>query len=398
MRGLLWVLLGGAAILAHELLVWRASPRVPLRLLRISLLGVALIAAVGLGPRVVDRVTRLTERTAPMVPGPAISGDPFFDKALTRLRPEHPFPAEAGASAVETWRASVLAALATHVGLPAIDQTAPVSATTVRVDTAGAVRRTLIQFPSWDGTSIPAYVLAPTNGPTKGAVLVVPGHGNGIRATAGLIDDYQHHGALALAENGYITLTPELRGFGYLGRDGQPNHRGVAAAALEAGTSYKAIVVKDLGRALTVLAHWPGVDANRLAVAGTSLGGELAVLLGVLDSRVRVVMSHSYGGEVAGAESFDGTDEDRQTPHGCHTIPGINRIVEDQDWLRLVSPRPLLVVRGERNTPKTAGDARRDVAAAFSALGAPERFSFETAPGGHEFYLEPTVRFLQRWL
>jgi hypothetical protein len=111
-----------------------------------------------------------------------------------------------------------------------------------------------------------------------------------------------------------------------------------------------------------------------------------------------VVLSHSYGGQAGGEDAFDGIDDSRQTPHGCHTIPGINRILEQQDWLRLVAPRALLVVRGDRNTPGAAAKVRQEVAVTFGALGAAERFSLETVPGGHEFYLEPAVRFLQRWL
>jgi dienelactone hydrolase len=397
MRSLMWGLVGAAAILAHEVLAWRAGARLSLRLLRLTALTVALVAAVAVGPRVAALLSELTRGGKESIEPRPIAGDPFFAKALARLSPEHPFPTEPTAAAVERWRSSVLAALATTVGLTAVDGATPATVK-VHAEESGGVRRTLIEFPSWDGTTIPAYVLEPVGRPVKGAVLVVPGHGNGIRATAGLIEDYQHHHALALAQNGYITLTPELRGFGYLARDGQPNHRGVASAAIESGTSYKALVVKDLGLALTVLARWPGVDGSRLAVSGTSLGGELAVLLGVLDSRVRVVMSHSYGGQVGGEEAFDGIDDSEQTPHGCHTIPGINRILEQQDWLRLVAPRPLLVVRGNRNTPGAAATARQDVGDAFRALGAAERFSLESVPGGHEFYLEPTLRFLQRWL
>ncbi len=134
-------------------------------------------------------------------------------------------------------------------------------------------------------------------------MLVVPGHGDGARSTAGVVpDDYQHAAALALARHGFVTLTPELRGFGMLAPKGVPTHRAVAAGALESGTSYKAVVVKDLARALTVLQRWPGVDASRVGVAGASLGGELAVLLGVLDERVKVVASQSYGGAIGPTE------------------------------------------------------------------------------------------------
>jgi fermentation-respiration switch protein FrsA (DUF1100 family) len=137
----------------------------------------------------------------------------------------------------------------------------------------------------------------------------------------------------------------------------------------------------------------------RLAVAGTSLGGELAVLLGASDQRVRVVLSHSYGGSVGPVTVQQGeVDEAGQTPHGCHTIPGSNRILLLEDWARLVAPRPLLVVRGDRNTPRDSSAFREAVGEAYTAHGAADRFVMSIEQGAHEFYLEPSVRFLARWL
>jgi hypothetical protein len=124
------------------------------------------------------------------------------------------------------------------------------------------------------------------------------------------------------------------------------------------------------------------------------------VLLGVLDARPRVIISHSYGG-VTGPEPIGAMRDDTQeTPHGCHTIPGVNRIVLREDWFRLLAPRALQVVRGEGDLGRRADvkGFETGIAQPYERFGARDRFEFSLQPGGHEFFLEPAVRFLAKWL
>jgi dienelactone hydrolase len=398
-----WAVVAIAAFAIHEYLAARRTPgQSRLHYVRAAFLMVLLGSVVMIGPSIQGRVERLwSSRHAPPAPFDR-SGDPLRTQALADQQPEYPFPVSGSRDDIAAWRTRTLEALAERVGVgtkPGAPPTArPVPVTVIGSETVGTIQRTLIRFTSWDGTRIPAYVLDP-GGTRKGAVLVVPGHGPGIVATAGITDGYEHQAALALARRGYLTLTPELRGFGMLSPQNEPTHRLVAAAALMAGTSYKAIEAKDLSLALTVLQQWPSVDPTRLAVTGTSLGGELAMLIGALDERVRVTVSNSYGGIIGPAvEDDDLTDESGQTPHGCHTIPGINRIVRQEDWVRLIAPRPARVVRGDHNTPDGIRDFERAVSQAFGSLGVLNRFDVVLEPGAHEFYIEPTAAFIDRWL
>jgi hypothetical protein len=123
------------------------------------------------------------------------------------------------------------------------------------------------------------------------------------------------------------------------------------------------------------------------------------VLLAALDTRVRAVVSNSYGGSV-GTQDGNGTanDGEEQTAHGCHTIPGINRVLMEEDWVRLVAPRPALIVRGDGNSPKELRTFEDRVARAYHAHGASERFRVSVEPGGHEFYIDVTADFLAKWL
>lgn len=401
------VLLGLTVLLAvlHELLAIRAGSRggFATGLRRAVLVGLVLAAAFGgdfasVRERAAGLLTRRASAAVPPVPFDA-KGDPLLAKRLAEQTPARPFPAGAGKNEVEAWRHDVVERLRTltDFGSARADDVQSDVVTTEVVDT---VRRTLITFTASDGTRIPAYVLEPIAAGRRAGVLVVPGHGDGARATAGVTaEEYQHAAALALARRGFVTLTPEVRGFGMLAPKGVPTHRAVAAGALESGTSYKAVVVKDLARALTVLGRWPGVDQARLGVAGASLGGELAVLLGVLDERVKVVASQSYGGAIGPIEvSDDGNDESEQTPHGCHTMPGVNALVWQEDWFRLLAPRPVLVTRGRSNTPRESQAFVAAVRPAFAAREAVNRFGFAVEEGGHEFYVAPVARFLEAQL
>ena len=400
----LLILVAVVVLLAlHEVLVARFnSGRPASRVVRPVLLLAAVGLAVVFGARTefLARVRSALQgmRASPVAFEPG--GDSLLRHAMEAQQPERPFPIGGTPEAVQSWQAHIVNTLRTRADFVPGAST-PVPTRVLQTEELGEVRRTFIEFTSWDGTRIPAYVHQPSGGRSLGGVLVIPGHGSGIRATAGIGPvDYQYAVALELARGGYVTLTPELRGFGLLAPNGVRAHRAVAHAALVSGSFYKASVVRDLSLALTVLQTWEGVDPSRLAVAGTSLGGELAVFLAVLDPRPRVIISHSYGGGI-GPESVDASvahDDARQTPHGCHTIPGINRILRREDWFRLLAPRAVQVVRGTENVSQHVDAFSKSVTPAFDQLDAATRFEFSVQRGEHEFFLEPATRFLARWL
>ena len=398
----LWLTIAIVALAAHEYFVscvrLNRLGRFGGFIFRHLLLAVVLLSAWNVGPAIVEQARNLTpSRQTPPLSFVA-DGDASFTDALARQQPKWPFPSGRPAAEVEAWRRRIVQALRDDAGV-ALDVPESVPLKVLNSEMVGDIRRSLVTFTSWDGTTIPAYIHAQDGSSPKAAVLVIAGHGDGIVATAGLVDDYQHSAALALARQGYVTMAPELRGFGLLGLGGKANHQVVAAAALEAGSSYKAIVLRDLGWAVTALGQWPGVDARRIAVAGGSLGGELAVTLGALDERIQVVMSSSYGGRTGPVTvDQDFPDDLGQSPHGCHTIPGANQILHQEDWARLIAPRALLVIRGSRNTPDGVELFEKAVSETYLAYAAADRFVLSIEPGGHEFYVEPSVHFLARWL
>jgi dienelactone hydrolase len=134
------------------------------------------------------------------------------------------------------------------------------------------VVRRFVTFAGGDGTPIPGYLFEPQGRGRRPAVLVLSGHGHGIVETAGLVPSYQNSVALRLARAGYVAFTPELRGFGYLGPRAGFEHSFVAYNAFLAGSFYKAVLARDLARAVDLLQTLPSVDPARLAVTGCRTG------------------------------------------------------------------------------------------------------------------------------
>jgi len=79
-------------------------------------------------------------------------------------------------------------------------------------------------------------------------------------------------------------------------------------------------------------------------------------------------------------------------------MPGINRILRQEDWVRLIAPRPVLVVRGDRNMSRQTPEFKRLVSLAFESHGVASHFDVTITPGRHEFFVDPTEAFIARWL
>ena len=394
-----------AVLLAAALVVGSVGARSVLARLVVAglLFGLALVLGVRIGTS--DDYARWREGPRGRSSPPALAGfdpggDPARVRPLLERRPHHPFP-ERSPVAARQWKQLLLRELQRAVGWETDHDPGPPPATTISEEVlADGVVRQLLAFEADDGTRIPAYLCRPAGGRSpRGALLLVPGHGRGIVGTAGFVDDYQNGAGVALARAGYLTLTAELRGFGRLGPALGLDHRVVAMNALRAGSSYRAVVLADLRRAVSVLLDQRGVAPERVGVAGASLGGEIALMLAVLDERVRAVAVHSVGrplGPVSDGPALHRFGE----RHGCHVPAATSPFLLLEDWYRLAAPLPLLVVDGDEDL-RGLGRGADHVALfdgrlrdAYRLLGAWERVDLRVVDGGHEFFVDPMLDFL----
>jgi dienelactone hydrolase len=168
------------------------------------------------------------------------------------------------------------------------------------IDEPSYVRRK-ITYQSEAGDRVPAWLLLPKGeapGPRPAALALHPTAAIGKDIVIGAGERPNRAYARELAERGFIVIAPDYPTMG---------EREVDAYAMGyASTTMKAIW--DHRRALDVLEATPGVDRDRIAAIGHSLGGHNAIFVGLFDPRVRTVVSscgfnafpHYYGGNLAG--------------------------------------------------------------------------------------------------
>lgn len=264
----------------------------------------------------------------------------------------------------------------------------------------GTVTRSFISMESFDGTSVPGYLLIPRKSLPVPGIIVLPGHvlenDEGILQTAGLISSYQRQAGLELAKAGYVVLTIEFRGFGKLGKAVSTEHRLVAYNALLGGSFYKAILSQDISLALEYLRSLQEVDSQRIGITGVSYGGEMALTYASLDPRIKAVVFQGYGGRVGPLSGRKGRKEDQ--PHYCHFIPGFQQYFFQEDLAFLVAPRPLLGVRGTKEGNYKKSDFEIEVSKAYKVLNDPPAFQIKKMKGAHEYFVQPAVEFFDKYL
>jgi len=264
-------------------------------------------------------------------------------------------------------------------------------ATVVETETVSGIRREVIELNTEGGLRLPVYMFIPpgADGP-RPAIAVFPGHGT-IEQTAGPKRSYQRRNALELARAGFVTLTMELRGFGWLDA---VEHLRIDAAAKLVGRTWYGLLVCDAMHAIDYLLTRPEVDPTRIGATGIGSGGALTMYTAALDDRVRAVLVHSYLGKYV-VTCFD----EEHCP--CNDIPGMRRDAEMGDVAALLAPRPALFVNGLRD-PLTTLAGRESfgiVRRVYALLGVPQRVRLIEPEGlGHTYDVELAAAWFRRWL
>ena len=144
--------------------------------------------------------------------------------------------------------------------------------------------------------------------------------------------------------------------------------------------------------ALDYLQSREEVDPERIAVTGSSGGGNQAMYLAALDERVKVAVP------VVSAEVFE--DQVASGRCFCECIPGMMRFANVPDVLSLIAPRPLLIVSGVKDPGFTILRARKAylrVREVYRRLGAEDRVAMVEVYAGHG-YLGGMRAAMYRWL
>ncbi len=227
-----------------------------------------------------------------------------------------------------------------------------------------------------EGRMISVVLARPEKGrPPFPSVVCIHGHGSH-RMTPfdPAAKQYKQFGAV-LARRGFIVISTDV---------GQHEVR-------EAGRTLMGERLWDLMRCVDYLQSLPDADPARIGCAGLSLGGEMAMWLAAMDTRIAATVSAGF---------LTLMDQMEQNHCMCWKFDGLRELVDFPDIYALIAPRPLQCQNGlqEPDTQFTVPLARRalaEIEPAYADLGASENVQLHVHPGGHEIDLDALVTFLE---
>lgn len=238
--------------------------------------------------------------------------------------------------------------------------------------------------------AFPALLLRPDPEKATGAaVVLVAGHGRGIDD---LVVPDGYHDALAhkLVDAGMTVLCPEMISFGRrrfarpggaVPEDPAESTCGIDAARyLLHGRPVMGRRVADAAAAAQALRDLPGVDPERVAVAGGSGGGAVSLLLAAVDPSIAAALVATYFASFSASLASI-----RHCP--CNIVPSLLPELEMADVAALIAPRPLVIEAGEQDHIFPIAATRESfgsLAPVWEATGGPAP-QLVVEDGGHAF-------------
>ncbi|MCH8870976.1 MAG: acetylxylan esterase [Chloroflexi bacterium] len=257
---------------------------------------------------------------------------------------------------------------------------------------------TLLKLPTVDGDgSTPAILCCHGHGPYGKEPVVGNTSSEGLRASIAL---HNYNYAEQMALRGFVTLSPDLRGFGersdggspYTGKDPCNVHfiRGVIM-----GIYTLTLNVWDMMRCVDYLRSRPEVDADRIGMMGLSLGGTATAFTAAVEPRIKAadIIGYVNPWETFGIRNANFC--------GSQIVPEVYRYLDTSDIAGLIAPRPLLLEMGEADTTFPIEDQLKGYEAVkqiYAAAGASERLWADIHPGGHAFAGNKAFAFFEKFL
>jgi dienelactone hydrolase len=240
--------------------------------------------------------------------------------------------------------------------------------------------------------------------------MAIHGHGQ-VEPCIGDRDDYHHMFALRLAQEGFLVLCPELRGFGTLS-DLAGGREGFRLDYWAQGKSRQFTLVTDgflrgdtlIGETVEDLLRWENWLAEQwgiksVKVAGISYGGDLAFTYPVFSSRVERIFASGTLGSFTPIFS-------RCYNAPAHCIPNVLRWLDRADIAGLNAPRPIVLHYGELDTPskdnysasynETVPGSIQELKQIYTAVGAEAKVRLIVSKGKrHEMDIEALLTFMK---
>ena len=234
-----------------------------------------------------------------------------------------------------------------------------------------------IEINSTTGRRIKVVLTIPqkSKGPWP-AVVCIHGHGGKLYSVYDKDKDSPYHGfASELAEQNYVTIATTVS-----------QHE-----IFEPGRTLMGERLWDLMRCVDYLETVPGVDPKRIGCGGLSLGGEMSMWLGAMDTRIKAESSCGFLTRMDQMET-------RHCP--CWKFAGLRELVDYADIYSLTAPRALQCQNGRQEpaldfTVALAEEAMKELRVIYSDLKHPERVSLVAHDGEHEINIPAIMTFFK---
>jgi dienelactone hydrolase len=265
--------------------------------------------------------------------------------------------------------------------------------------------------------SVPSYVLIPKDRRRERdgklpAIMCLHGHGEfGKEAVAGIVDpnrpsiasniaEHNYDYGAQMARDGYVTMTPDSRGFGELGphwdklggRDPCNVH---FIRGLLLGINLLTLNVWDMMKCIDYLETRAEVDGERIGAMGLSWGGTRTTFLSALDERVKAADIICY---LTQFEHFAIRDANFC---GSQILPHLYKYADVADIAGLIAPRPLLIESGIHDTcfpVEPVLRAQEHLRRIYRAAEVEERLHIDLFAGGHQFHGPSAREFFDQYL
>lgn len=205
-----------------------------------------------------------------------------------------------------------------------------------------------VKISTMPSLEIPFYIMTPKKSNGKNIIAL---HGHGCNGKEGLISSEKNDGmvysyALDLMKMGYTVYIPDLLGSGErrLGvyDDVQKSDCDeLNFALISLGMSLQGVIVYELMCLVDYIEKEDSV--KKLGVVGFSGGGFSGLWLGILDERVKYVVSSCYFHSFKDTLLFT-------NKCGCNFIPKLWNRVDMGDMAALLAPRPLYIEVGTEDS------------------------------------------------
>ncbi|MBN1855206.1 MAG: acetylxylan esterase [Pirellulales bacterium] len=248
----------------------------------------------------------------------------------------------------------------------------------IRSENKGSYEECEIEINTTQRRRIQAIVTRPINVPKPWpAVVCIHGHGGHMRIVHDRKTVYKGFAA-ELAASGYVTISTNV---------GQ--HEVYEANRILMGER-----LWDLLRCVDYLVGLPEVDSTRIGCAGLSLGGEMAMWLGAMDTRIVATVSSGF---------LTRMDQMEQNHCMCWKFDGLRELVDFADIYALTAPRALLCQNGIKEHPSQfppdiARKVLPEIQKIYADMGKPDNVVLDVHAGGHEVDLPNLMEFLDQHL